>query len=230
MRSRRRASHCAMALAILASLAACQSAPADDGGRTGGASASPEPTIVVPPGAAGGGGPAVRPSASSGAGHAPASTRPEAESTAASAGASAEGASARPSSAAADQASPAPSAQTTENRASTEASISSEKGALESALSGTTFTISQASAPECVGLEATFNADHTYVGSAVAGAPAPCLPEYDGWEIGQDSRGYTITNRDGSLFVARSITRSADGSIVLERSEGTLTLIRKAQQ
>lgn len=229
MRPRLRAPLGALALAILASLAACQSAPADDGGRPGGASASPEPTIVVPPGAAGGG-PAIEPDRATGAGHAPASIQPETTPTSVGAGASAEGASARPSSAAADQASPAPSAQTTENRASTEASISSEKGALESALSGTTFTISQASAPECVGLEATFNADHTYVGSAVAGAPAPCLPEYDGWEIGQDSRGYTITNRDGSLFVARSITRGADGSIVLERSEGTLTLIRKAQQ
>lgn len=227
MRPRLRAPLGALALAILAPLAACQSAPADDGGRPGGASASPEPTIVVPPGAAGGG-LAIEPDRATGAGHAPASIQPETTPTSVGTGASPESAATRPSPT--EQASPVPSARATENRASTEASISSEKGALESALSGATFTISQASAPECVGLEATFNADHTYVGSAVASAPAPCLPEYDGWEIGQDSRGYTITNRDGSLFVARSITRSADGSIVLERSEGTLTLIRKAQQ
>ena len=227
MRPRRRASYCAMALAILAPLAACQSAPSDDDGRPGGASPSSEPTIVVPPGAAGGGRPAVGPSASAGASRAPSSIQPEAEPTAASASAGPSGSPDRPSSAAAEQASPAPSAQATENRASTEASMSSEKGALESALSGATFTISQASSPECVGLEATFNADHTYVGSAVTSAAASCLPEYDGWEIGQDSHGFTITNRDGSLFVARSITRGADGSIVLERSEGTLTLTRK---
>ncbi|WP_080463075.1 hypothetical protein [Actinomyces gaoshouyii] len=223
MRPRSRAPLRAVALAILAPLAACQSTPSDDG-RPGGAPGSPEPTIVVPPGAAGGG-PVLEPDRATGAGHAPTSIQPETTSTAVSTSAGPDDSTTRSSST--QQASPMPSTRATENRASTEASMSSEKGALESALSGATFTISQASAPECVGLEATFNADHTYVGSAVTSAPASCLPEYDGWEIGQDSHGYTITNRDGSLFVARSITRSADGSIVLERSEGTLTLIPK---
>ncbi|QKD79913.1 hypothetical protein [Actinomyces marmotae] len=224
MRPRSRAPLRAVALAILALLAACQSVPADDG-RPSGASGSPEPTIVVPPGAAGGGGPTREPDRAPGADHAPTSIQPETPPPAVGASAIPEDPTARPSST--EQASPAPSALATENRASTEASISSEKGALSAALSGSTFTISQASAPECVGLEATFNADHTYVGSAVASAPAPCLPEYDGWEIGQDSHGYTITNRDGSLFVARSVTRLADGSIMLERPEGTLTLTPK---
>ncbi|WP_366180056.1 hypothetical protein ABXS69_07290 [Actinomyces timonensis] len=226
MRPRSRAPLRAMALAILATLAACQSAPADDG-RPGEASGSPEPTIVVPPGAAGGGGPARQPGRTPGADHSPTPIQPETTPTAVGAGAGPDDSASTALPSPTEQASPLPSAQATENRASTEASMSSEKGALESALSGATFTISQASAPECVGLEATFNADHTYVGSAVASAPTPCLPEYDGWEIGQDSHGYTITNRDGSLFVARSVTRSADGSIVLERSDGTLTLTPK---